>query len=84
MEAPVFQDGNAAAHNSNGLTEKRYREANEEERATYRRWTRGVIVFYSVLALATGLLAAVNYTGAGLTQLTHLSVRPVATSPRAE
>jgi hypothetical protein len=84
MEALMIEDGDAAGHYSNGLTAKRYREATEEERATYQRWMRGIIAFYSVLVLATGLLAVVSYSGAGLTQLTHLSVRPVATSPRAD
>ena len=76
----MLQDGNAPADYSNGLTTRRYRE----ERATYRKWMRGIIVFYCVLALATGLIAALNYSGAGLTQLTNLSVRPVVTPPRAD
>ena len=80
----MLQDGNAPADYSNGLTTRRYREATEEERATYRKWMRGIIVFYCVLALATGLIAALNYSGAGLTQLTNLSVRPVVTTPRAD
>ena len=77
----MLEDGDAAGH---GLTAKRYREATEEERATYRKWMRGIIAFYCVLALATGLLAAVNYSGAGFTQLTHLSVRPATTTPRTD
>jgi hypothetical protein len=84
MEAHVFGDGNSSIHYSNGPTAKRYREETEEERATYRKWMRGIVVFYCVLALVTGLLAAVNYSGAGFTQRTHLSGRPAATSPRAD
>ena len=80
----MLEDGDAAGHYSNGLTAKRYREATEEERATYQRWMRGIIAFYSVLMLALGLLAVVSYSGAGLTQLTHLSAHPAATSPRAD
>ena len=80
----MLEGGDEAGHYSHGLTAKPYREATEEERATYRKWMRGIIAFYSVLALAIGLLAAVSYSGAGLTQLTHLSVRPAATSPRAD
>ncbi len=80
----MLGDGDAAAHYSNGLTAKRYRVETEEERATYRRWMRGIVAFYCVLALVTGLLAAANYSGAGFTQLTHLSGRPAATSPRAD
>ena len=78
------KDGDAAGHYSNGLTAKRYREATEEERATYQRWMRGIIAFYGVLVLAIGLLAAVSYSGAGLTQLTRLSIRPAATPSRAD
>jgi heme A synthase len=84
MEVHVFGDGDSFTHYSNASTEKRYREETEEERATYRRWIRGIVVFYCVLALVTGLLVAVNYSGAGFTQLTHLSGRPAATSPRAD
>jgi hypothetical protein len=81
MEAAVLEDGDFAG---NGVTAKRYREATEEERATYQKWMRGIIAFYSVLVLATGLLAAASYSGAGSTQLTKLSTPPAATSPRAE
>ena len=80
----MFGDGDSFTHYSNASTAKRYREETEEERATYRRWMRGIVVFYCVLGLVTGLLAAVNYSGAGFTQLTHLSGRPAATSPRAD
>jgi hypothetical protein len=84
MEAVMFEDRDAPDHCSNGLTAKRYREATEEERATYRKWMRGIIAFYGVLVLATGLLAAANYSGAGFTQLTNLSVRPIATPARTD
>jgi hypothetical protein len=84
MEAHMFGEGDSAAHYSNGSTAKRYREETEEERATYRRWMRGIVAFNCVLALVIGLLVAVNYSGAGFTQLTHLSGRPAATLPRAE
>ena len=80
----MLDHGDAASHYSNGLRSKLYRAETEEERATYHKWMRGIIAFYCVLALATTLLAVVNYSGAGLTQLTHLSVRPAATSPRAD
>ncbi len=79
----MFGDGDSAAHYSNGSTANRYREETEDERATYRRWMRGIVAFYCVLAVVTGLLAAVNYSGAGFTQLTHLSGRSAAVSPRA-
>jgi hypothetical protein len=83
METFMLEDGDAAGYPSNGPTAKRFRGATEEERATYRKWMRGIIVFYSLLLLATGLLAAANWGGRS-TQLTNLSVRPVATSPRTD
>ena len=80
----MLDHGNSAGHYSNGLRAKPYRAETEEERATYHKWMRGIIAFYCVLALATTLLAAANYSGVGLTQITHLSVRAAATSPRAD
>jgi hypothetical protein len=80
----MLEDRNAAGHYANGLTAKRYREETEEERATYQKWIRGIIAFYCVLALGTGLLAVASYSGARFTQLTHLSVRPAATLPRTD
>jgi hypothetical protein len=77
----MLKDGDVAG---NGMTAKRYREATEEERATYQRWMRGIIAFYGVLVLATGLLAVASYSGAGSTRLTKLSAPPAATSPRAD
>ena len=78
------EDDDSADHYSYGMTAKKYREATEEERATYQRWMRGIIAFYGVLFLATGLLAAASYSGAGFTQITKLSAPPAAaTSPRA-
>ena len=77
----MLDDGDVAG---NGMTSKRYREATEEERATYQRWMRGIIAFYGVLLLATGLLVAANYSGTGSTQLTKLSAPPAAASPRAD
>ena len=80
----MLEDDDVAGHYSNGMTAKRYREATEEERATYQRWMRGIIAFYGVLMLATGLLAAASYSGVGVTQLTKLSAPPAATPPRAD
>ena len=80
----MLEHGDVAGHYSNAMTAKRYREATKEERATYQRWMRGIITFYGVLVLATGLLAAAGYSGAGSTQLSKLSVPSATTSPRAD
>jgi hypothetical protein len=77
----MLDDGDIAG---NGMTSKRYREATEEERATYQRWMRGIIAFYGALVLAIGLLAAASYSGTGSTQLTKLSAPPAAASKRAD
>jgi hypothetical protein len=74
--------GDDVGHCSNGLTAQKYREATSEELATYRKWKRGMIAFYCVLLLVSGLAIA-GYSKAGLTQLTNLSARNVSTSPRA-
>jgi hypothetical protein len=74
--------GDDVGHCSNGLTAQKYREATAEERATYRKWKRGMIAFYCALLLVSGIAIA-GYSKAGLTQLTNLSARNVTTSPRA-
>ena len=79
----MFGDGDSAAHYSNGVTAKRYREATDEERATYRRWMRGIIVFYLRACVDDRPACGGELFGRGPAQLTNLSVRPVATSPRA-
>jgi hypothetical protein len=81
MEAVMFGDGDDTGHCSNGLTAQKYREATTEERATYRKWMRGIVAFYCALLLVAGIAIA-GYSKAGLTQLTNLSARNVATSPR--
>jgi hypothetical protein len=77
MEPVMF--GDDAGHCSNGLTGRKYREATPEELATYRKWKRGAIAFYCALLL----IAIAGYSKAGLTQLTNLTARNVAASPRA-
>ena len=74
--------GDDVGHCSNGLTAQKYREATPEERATYRKWKRGMIAFYCALVPVSGIAIA-GYSKAGLTQLTNLSARNVTTSPRA-
>ena len=76
----MLEDGDIAG---NGMTAKRYRETTDDERATYRKWMRGIIAFYGVL-LATALMAVVSYSGTGSTQLTKFTTPPAATSARAD
>jgi hypothetical protein len=73
----MFIDGDDAGHCSNGLTAQKFRDATSEERATYRRWIRGIIFFYCGLLFIAGV-AIVNYSGTGRTELTKLSVNQAA------
>jgi hypothetical protein len=57
----MSEHGGDAGHCSNGLTARNYRGATAEDRATYRKWMRGIVVFYSVLLLLTGVVAVVSY-----------------------
>jgi hypothetical protein len=47
----MSEHGGDAGHCSNGLTARNYRGATAEDRATYRKWIRGLVVFYSTLLL---------------------------------
>lgn len=71
--APGLEHGDDAAHCSNGLDAQKFRDATPDERAIYRRWIRGAIMLYGLLALAAGAVFWINGTGAGETQLTSLS-----------
>jgi hypothetical protein len=83
-EAAMFEHNDDAGHCSNGLTAQRLRDATAEERKTYRKWMRGIVAFYCALLLIAGTLALMNYSGAGLTQLTNLSNRSAAPSHRPD
>lgn len=77
----MLGDGKGGGHGSNRLAAHRFREATAEERATYRKWLRGTIVFYGALLLASGVVAMTNYSSVGLKQLAKPSVRQAAVSP---
>jgi len=63
----MFTNGDDADYRCNGSAAKKFREATSEERATYRRWLRGIICFYCGLLFASGV-AAVTYSGTGRSQ----------------
>jgi hypothetical protein len=62
-------DGDDAGHCSNGLSAGGYYEASAEDRTVYRRWMRGVIVFYASVLLIFAVAAIATYGDVGLTQL---------------
>ena len=74
--------GDDADQCSNVSTAQKYREPTTEERATYRSWMRGIVVFYCAVLLVVGIAIA-GYSKTGLTQLTNLSVRKIGTSSGA-
>jgi len=76
------EDGDDAAHCSNGLSAEAYRAATAEERAVYRKWIRGTVVFYSTIALISGFVMIVSYANTDMTRLTTLSGQPATVASR--
>jgi hypothetical protein len=74
-EAVMPEHGDNVGHCRNGLSTQNYRGASPEDRAIYRKWILGMVVFYSVLLLVSGVLAIVIDASPGLTRLTSLSAR---------
>jgi hypothetical protein len=72
MEVGMLDDGDDAGHCSNGLSAANYRDADPEERATFRAWQRGVAVFYATVLILSGAVAILTYKDVGLTQLATL------------
>ena len=75
------EHGDDAGHHRNGLSTQNYRGASPEDRAIYRKWILGMVVFYSALLLVSGVVAVVIEASPGLTRLTSLSARTTAASP---
>jgi len=72
-------EGDDAAHCSNGFTATKFRESTDEERATYRKWIRGMVIVYSTLLLASGVMVLVNSGGGGMqvsSKAAMVSLRP--------
>jgi hypothetical protein len=69
----MVEHGDDAAHCANGLTAQKFRDASGEERAIYRKWMRGTIMFCGALLLIAGSLVVVNYSNTALTQLSSLT-----------
>ncbi len=68
----MLGDGDDAGHCSNGLSAGNYRDADPEDRATFRAWLRGVAVFYITVLTLSGAIAILTYKEVGLTQLATL------------
>ena len=59
----MYGEGDDVGHCSNGLTQREFRAATREERLIYRTWIRGLIVFYCVLLLVSGVVAFMSTNG---------------------
>jgi hypothetical protein len=80
-EAVMPEHGDDAGHCRNGLSTQNYRGASQEDRALYRKWILGMVVFYGALLMISGVVAIVIDAGPGLTRLTSLSARTTVASP---
>jgi hypothetical protein len=76
------EHGGDAGHCSNGLSAQKFREATAEDRAIYRKWIRGMVVFYSTLLLVSGVVTVASYSNTSLIRLTTLSGHPTAAVPK--
>jgi hypothetical protein len=83
LEVSMPEQGDDAAHRSDGLSARNFRETTPEERVIYRRWKFGMVVFYCTLLLILGVVAFVVDSGGGSTRLTSLSVHATAGSARS-
>ena len=77
----MLDDGDDAGHCSNGLSANNYRDADPEDRATFRAWLRGVAVFYATVLILSGAIAILTYKEVGLTQLATLYAHVTAGPP---
>jgi hypothetical protein len=76
-------EGDDAGHCSNGLTASKYRESTDEERATFRKWIRGMVIAYCALLLASGAVMLVK-SGGGGTQVSNLPSNAGVASSRSD
>lgn len=76
-------DGDDAGRCSNGLSAENFRAASAEDRAIYRAWLRGLIVFYVALLLLSGTVAFLSYRDGGHTRLMTQATPLSAESPRS-
>ncbi|WP_024511368.1 hypothetical protein [Bradyrhizobium sp. ARR65] len=89
----MLGEGDDAGHCSSAFNLKKIAEATSEERATYRKWLRGVVAFYCMLLLAVCAIAFATSNTGPTTQLGdamehHASVKNgperLAASPSAQ
>jgi len=79
----MLRHGDDAGHFRNGSAQD-FRAETAEDRATYRKWVFGILVFYCALLLVSGVVAVVIDSSPGLVRLTRLSAHTTAASAGAE
>jgi hypothetical protein len=84
MGSEMLGDGDDAGHCSNGLSAWSYGAASAEDRATFRLWARGVVVFYVSVLMVSGAVAFVSYNDVGLTQLANRYTQAMTGSPGSD
>jgi hypothetical protein len=76
-------EGDDCAHCSNGLTASKFRESTDDDRATFSKWIRGLVIVYCALLLVSGVLVLVN-SGGDKAQVSNLPNNTTLVSSRAE
>jgi hypothetical protein len=76
-------EGDDCAHCSNGLTASKFRESTDDDRATFGKWIRGLVIVYCALLLVSGVLVLVN-SGGDKAQVSNLPNNTTLASSRAE
>jgi hypothetical protein len=78
MEAGMLGHGDDAGHCSNGASGWNYRGASAADRATFRRWLRGVIVFYVGVLTVIGAVAFTSNNDVAATQIADILAQVTA------
>jgi hypothetical protein len=65
------------------LTASKFRESTDDDRATYRKWIRGLVIAYCTLLLVSGVILFVNSGGDG-TQVSNLPGNAALASSRPD
>jgi hypothetical protein len=74
-------EGDDCAHCSNGLTASKFRASTDQDRATFRKWIRGMVIVYCALLLVSGVLVLIN-SGGDKTQASNLPSNAALASSR--
>ena len=83
LEARMLRHGDDAGYCRNGLSAQQYRKATDEDRAIYRKWGLGLVIFYSAVLLISGVAAILAESSPGLQRLTSLSAHATVATARS-